>query len=117
MAGGTSAGISRTWRRQGSTDVRGRTCYDPRALRACVRRALAMGCSVMSSASSLLDLLTPDPERVPWDELQVFDWVRALEGCPQDPIHHAEGNVWIHTRMVLETLLGLPEWRALPAEE
>ncbi|WP_437809676.1 AAA family ATPase [Sorangium sp. So ce1078] len=71
----------------------------------------------MSSASSLLDLLTPDPERVPWDELQVFDWVRALEGCPQDPIHHAEGNVWIHTRMVLETLLGLPEWRALPAEE
>lgn len=76
-----------------------------------------MGCSVMSSASSLLDLLTPDPERVPWDELQVFDWVRALEGCPQDPIHHAEGNVWIHTRMVLETLLGLPDWRALPAEE
>ncbi|WP_437722319.1 AAA family ATPase [Sorangium sp. So ce861] len=71
----------------------------------------------MSAASSLLDLLTPDPERVPWDELQVFDWVRALEGCPQDPIHHAEGNVWIHTRMVLETLLGLPEWRALPPEE
>ncbi|WP_437315039.1 AAA family ATPase [Sorangium sp. So ce385] len=71
----------------------------------------------MSAASSLLDLLTPDPERVPWDELQVFDWIRALEGCPQDPIHHAEGNVWIHTRMVLETLLGLPEWRALPPEE
>lgn len=71
----------------------------------------------MSAASSLLDLLTPDPERVPWEELQVFDWVRALEGCPQDPIHHAEGNVWIHTRMVLETLLGLPAWRALPAEE
>ncbi|XXX74681.1 AAA family ATPase [Sorangium sp. So ce134] len=71
----------------------------------------------MTAASSLLDLLTPDPERVPWDELQVFDWVRALEGCPQDPIHHAEGNVWIHTRMVLETLLGLPEWRALPPEE
>ncbi|AGP40262.1 poly(A) polymerase [Sorangium cellulosum] len=71
----------------------------------------------MSAASSLLDLLTPDPARVPWDELQVFDWVRALEGCPQDPVHHAEGNVWIHTRMVLETLLGLPEWRALPPEE
>lgn len=71
----------------------------------------------MSSASSLLDLLTPDPGRVPWNELQVFDWVRALEACPQDPIHHAEGNVWIHTRMVLETLLGLPEWQALPAEE
>ncbi|XXY53452.1 AAA family ATPase [Sorangium sp. So ce269] len=71
----------------------------------------------MSSSSSLLDLLTPDPARVPWDELQVFDWVRALEACPQDPIHHAEGNVWIHTRMVLETLLALPGWQALPAEE
>jgi len=52
--------------------------------------------------------LAPD-YRVPWEELQVFPWVRALEACPQDPIHHAEGNVWIHTRMVLETLAALPE--------
>ncbi len=50
---------------------------------------------------------------VPWNELQVFDWVRALEPCPQDPIHHAEGNVWIHTRMVLETLVAMPGWQAL----
>ena len=53
---------------------------------------------------------------VPWDALQSFDQVRALEGCVQDPIHHAEGDVWIHTRMVLETLVGLPAWRALDAE-
>ncbi len=46
--------------------------------------------------------------------MQVFDWVRALEACPQDPIHHAEGNVWIHTRMVLETLLAMPSWQRLP---
>lgn len=71
----------------------------------------------MSSPSPLLDLLTPDPRRVPWDDLQVFDWIRALQACPQDPIHHAEGNVWIHTRMVLETLLALPAWQALPADE
>ncbi|NOU30314.1 MAG: hypothetical protein HOO96_20620, partial [Polyangiaceae bacterium] len=45
---------------------------------------------------------------VPWDALQVFPWVRALEACPQDAIHHAEGNVWIHTRMVLETLVAMP---------
>lgn len=51
---------------------------------------------------------------IPWDALQAFDWVRALEACPQDPVHHAEGNVWIHTRMVLETLVALPAWRALP---
>jgi len=32
-------------------------------------------------------------------------WVRRLAECPQDPVHHAEGNVWIHTRMVLEELV------------
>ncbi len=51
--------------------------------------------------------------KVPWNDLQVFDWVKALEPCPQDAIHHAEGNVWIHTRMVLETLVEMPAWRAL----
>lgn len=69
--------------------------------------------------ASLLSLLAP-PELdrpLPWEALQVFDWVRALEPCPQDPIHHAEGNVWIHTRMVLETLLQMPAWRSLPTQE
>lgn len=54
---------------------------------------------------------------VPWDALQVFPWVRALEACPQDAIHHAEGNVWIHTRMVLETLVAMPAYAALGPEE
>jgi len=67
--------------------------------------------------STPFELLLPDPSRLRWDELQAFAWVRALEGCPQDPVHHAEGNVWIHTRMVLETLLAMPAWRALPEEE
>jgi predicted kinase len=67
--------------------------------------------------SPSFELLLPDPARLRWDELQAFDWVRALEACPQDPVHHAEGNVWIHTRMVLETLLAMPAWQALPEEE
>lgn len=65
-------------------------------------------------------LIEPPSEptyRIPWDELQAFPWVRALEPCPQDPIHHAEGNVWIHTRMVLETLVAMPAWRALGHDE
>jgi predicted kinase len=62
----------------------------------------------------MYELLLPDLDRLRWDELQVFPWVRRLEDCPQDPVHHAEGNVWIHTRMVLETLLGMPAFRALP---
>jgi predicted kinase len=67
--------------------------------------------------SSLLALLAPTPRAVPWDDLQVFPWVRALEACPQDAIHHAEGNVWIHTRMVLETLVEMPAFQALGADE
>lgn len=67
------------------------------------------------------ELLTSAPAapdyRVPWDALQAFDWVRALEPCPQDPIHHAEGNVWIHTRMVLETLAAMPGYRALSPDD
>lgn len=45
-----------------------------------------------------------------------FDWVADLRGCPQDPIFHAEGDVWIHTRMVLEALVAEPAWRALESE-
>jgi predicted kinase len=67
--------------------------------------------------SPLLALLAPDPRGVPWADLQAFPWVRALEACPQDAVHHAEGNVWIHTRMVLETLVELPAFQALGAEE
>ncbi len=52
--------------------------------------------------------------RLDWDGLDAaFPWIRRLRGCPQDPVHHAEGDVWIHTRMVAEALAGLPEWRGL----
>lgn len=55
-----------------------------------------------------------------------FDWhaisgklaeVAALKGCPQDPIHHGEGDVWVHTRMVCEALVADAAWRALPDPE
>ncbi len=39
-----------------------------------------------------------------WQSLQQYSWMEALRDCPQDPVHHAEGNVWIHTGMVLEEL-------------
>ncbi|MCA8923558.1 MAG: AAA family ATPase [Planctomycetes bacterium] len=49
-----------------------------------------------------------------WEALcDALPELRALEDCPQDPRHHAEGNVGIHTRMVLEELLALPAWREL----
>lgn len=67
----------------------------------------------MNSLLALLNPPEPPDYVIPWGELQAFDWVRALEACPQDPVHHAEGNVWIHTRMVLEELVKMLEWRKL----
>jgi predicted kinase len=46
-----------------------------------------------------------------------FAWIRDLAGCPQDPVYHAEGDVWVHTRMVCEALAALPAWRSLPDDE
>ncbi|MBM3736848.1 MAG: HD domain-containing protein [Acidobacteria bacterium] len=40
------------------------------------------------------------------------DW-DALRRCPQDPVHHAEGDVFTHLGMVLTELEGLAGWRTL----
>lgn len=40
-----------------------------------------------------------------------------MRDTPQAPRYHAEGNVWIHTRMVCEALASLPRFRALPEED
>lgn len=40
-----------------------------------------------------------------------------MQECPQEPEYHAEGDVWTHTRMVVDALLGLPEYQALGAED
>ena len=45
-----------------------------------------------------------------------FDWLRALRSCPQDPVHHAEGDVGLHTHMVLEALAAMPAFRALDGD-
>jgi putative nucleotidyltransferase with HDIG domain len=46
-----------------------------------------------------------------------FDWVRDMEVVPQDPVHHAEGNVAIHTRMVINALEQLEGYKNLPVQE
>jgi len=49
-----------------------------------------------------------------WEDLrQQFTWVRDMEGVIQDPEHHAEGDVAIHTRMVLDALLTLDGFKML----
>ncbi|EEP1023489.1 poly(A) polymerase, partial [Salmonella enterica] len=44
-----------------------------------------------------------------WPALrQRFRWVDEMHQVPQDPRHHAEGNVGIHTEMVLDALSAMP---------
>jgi predicted kinase len=60
----------------------------------------------------------PPEWRLDWGAIdREYEWVRAMAGCPQSPEWHAEGDVHIHTRMVLEALLGMPAWRSLPEGE
>lgn len=50
-----------------------------------------------------------------WDTLtQQYDWVTVMQEVPQERRHHAEGNVAIHTQMVLQALQELPEYSLLP---
>lgn len=53
-----------------------------------------------------------------WEALRAsFSWIRDMEGVPQDPVFHAEGDVAVHTRMVVEALLGLSAFQDLPEHE
>ena len=40
----------------------------------------------------------------------------ALEGVPQNPEYHGEGDVLRHTEMVCAELIKLPLWQELPQE-
>ena len=56
--------------------------------------------------------------QVDWDRIDLsFVWIQQLRGCQQDKIYHGEGDVWIHTRMVIEALASLDSWRRLPESE
>lgn len=50
-----------------------------------------------------------------WAETQ--PWCEAMADCPQDAEWHAEGDVWTHTKMVLQQLPRLEEWSALDPRE
>lgn len=53
-----------------------------------------------------------------WDYLRsTYDWVADMDDVPQSPLHHAEGNVAIHTQMVLAALETMDEYQQLQEEE
>lgn len=48
-----------------------------------------------------------------WKVIETFDWVELMKECPQDAVYHAEGDVWTHTRMVVEELLNDADYQRL----
>ena len=53
-----------------------------------------------------------------WTALESqFSWVADMRQVAQHTRHHAEGDVAVHTRMVLEKLAAQPAYQALPEQE
>ena len=55
-----------------------------------------------------------------WESLEKeFRWVADMNGVEQDSNHHAEGDVAVHTRMVLQSLCSLEQFHKLdtPTQE
>lgn len=53
-----------------------------------------------------------------WSSLEKeFDWVKRMEEVPQDKIYHAEGNVAVHTQMVLAALENQAGFQQLGPQE
>lgn len=71
------------------------------------------------STAEIMQAVTPSPSSptVDWEAIRSH-WpeIEALYACPQDPIHHAEGDAGTHTRMVVEALVSDPNWQALDAK-
>lgn len=57
-------------------------------------------------------------ENKEWAHLEEkFEWVRIMKDVPQDSIHHAEGDVAIHTSMVLTALQQDQAFQELPEQD
>jgi putative nucleotidyltransferase with HDIG domain len=57
-------------------------------------------------------------ENKTWAHLeQCFEWIKVMAQVPQDAHHHAEGNVAIHTQMVLEALEQESAFRQMNTQE
>ena len=46
--------------------------------------------------------------------VNAYPWLQPLADTPQDPVFHAEGDVWTHTAMALKALTGLEAWGGRP---
>lgn len=49
----------------------------------------------------------------PLFEATYHNWTTQMQATPQDPGFHSEGDVWTHTKMVMDALIAHPWWHAL----
>ena len=49
--------------------------------------------------------------------LAAFPQLELARTTPQHPVYHAEGDVWTHTMMVVESLLAMPAYAGLSREQ
>ena len=54
---------------------------------------------------------------VDWESISRFDWIAAMAGVQQEPEWHAEGDVFIHTRMVAQAMAEMEYWRGLGGDD
>jgi len=67
---------------------------------------------------NLFPFYTEDISKLDWKGIQKnYSWAADMTGVPQDSIFHAEGDVSTHTRMVIESLLKLPEFHHQSQED
>lgn len=52
-----------------------------------------------------------------WGQLKNLSWVNDMYGVPQSPVHHAEGDVAIHTQMVLAALENMEAFKDLNEQD
>lgn len=57
-------------------------------------------------------------KNIDWNLLEnKLTWLNELKNTPQDAEWHAEGNVFVHTQMVLDALIGMEEYQTLSEQE
>lgn len=63
--------------------------------------------------------IVPTPGEEPDFEacLEAFPLLEQAKTTPQDPVFHAEGDVWTHTKMVMRELVNAPDFADLHVED
>lgn len=57
-------------------------------------------------------------QAIDWEVLtQKFECLSDMKGVEQDALWHSEGDVYTHTKMVVEALVALEEFKALPEQK